>query len=189
MTNVVLYMIMNDDMEKLDEFGGIYSNDGKRLLKCPDVKRYRIVEGCEETDEHAFDDCKILETLYMPESYSEEAVDRTLNIMPESVDNVCAWDRPYVDEVCDVNEYWCDDEKTETDLYGVVYANEGRRLLYATRPELIIKDYEVPDGVETICDGAFCLCRDYLVLSVPWSIKVIGDLIFGKDGGRIVIRK
>jgi hypothetical protein len=28
----------------------------------------------------------------------------------------------------------------------------------------------------------------YLVLSVPASIKVIGDDIFGKDGGKIIIR-
>jgi hypothetical protein len=58
----------------------------------------------------------------------------------------------------------------------------------ATRPELIGKDYEVPDGVLTICDGAFMFCKDYLVLSLPWSIKVIGDYVFGKEGGRMVIR-
>ena len=42
-----------------DEQGGIYSADKKRLLKCPDVERYRIAEGCEETDEHAFDECEM----------------------------------------------------------------------------------------------------------------------------------
>ena len=172
-----------------DKFGGVYTADKKRLLKVPDVKRYRIAEGCEETDEHAFDDCKILEVLYMPYTMSEEEVDRTLNLMPESVENICAWDRPYVEEVYDVNEYWHDENETQMDVYGVVYANEGRRLLLATRPELIGKEYMVPDGVLTICDGAFGFCRDYLVLSVPWSIEVIGDYIFGKEGGQINIRK
>ena len=172
----------------VDENGGIYTADKKRLLRVPDVKRYRVLEGCEETDEHAFDDCKVLESLYMPVSYSEEEVDRTLNMMPESINNVCAWDRPYVEEVYDVNDYWVDEDKTATDGFGVVYANEGRRLLMATRPEMIVKDYVVPDGVLTICDGAFGFSEDYVVLSVPSSIKVIGDYIFGQGGGKIVIR-
>lgn len=167
---------------------GIYTEDKKRLLKVPNVKRFRIAEGCEETDEHAFDDCRILESLYIPVSYSEEEVDRTFNIMPESVGNFCAWDRPYVEEVYDVNDYWCDEALTEKDKFGVMYANEGRRLITATRPGLIDKDYVVPDGVLTICDGAFGFCTEYLVLSVPRSIKVIGDYIFGQEGGKIVIR-
>lgn len=172
-----------------NEFGGKYSCDGKRLLKAPDVKRFRIAEGCEEVDARAFEDCEDLEVLYMPYTMSEEEIDRTLNIMPESVENICAWDRPYVEEVYDVNEYWHDEDDTQMDVYGVVYANEGRRLLLATRPELIGKEYVVPDGVLTICDGAFNFCRDYLVLSVPWSIEVIGDYIFGKESGQIKIRK
>lgn len=69
-----------------------------------------------------------------------------------------------------------------------MYANEAKRLIAATKPELIGKDYFVPDGVLTICEGAFMGCNDYLVLSVPRSIKVIGDYIFGEDGGRIEIR-
>ena len=170
-----------------DEFGGVYTADKKRLLRIPDVKRYRIAEGCEETYEHAFDDSKMLECLYVSESYSEQAAEDTFNNMPSTVDNFCRWDRPYVEEVYDVNDYWFDEDKAETDEQGVVYANEGRRLISATRPGVIGKDYYVPDGVLTICDGAFELC-DYVVLSVPRSIKVIGDYIFGQEGGKIVIR-
>ena len=171
-----------------DGFGGLYSADRKRLQKVPDVKRYCIREGCEAVDEHAFDGCDHLEVLYMPYTFSEEEVDKTLNMMPETVDNVCAWDRPYVEEMYDVNEYWCDEEDTKTDQFGVVYANGGRRLLMATRPELISKEYVVSDGVLTICDGAFGFCKEYLDLSLPRSIKVIGDYIFGEESGRIVIR-
>ena len=171
-----------------DEFGGVYTADKKRLLKVPDVIRYRIVEGCEDMDEHAFEDCKVLESLYMPLSYTEEAINRTAELMPESMGNFCVWDRPYVDEVFDVNDYWYDEDKVITDKFGVEYTNEGRRLLTATRPSLIGKEYRVPDGVLTICDGAFMGTNDYLELSVPRSIKVIGDYIFGKEGGKIVIR-
>ena len=174
-------------MNGIENDSHIYSVDGKRLLKCPNLNRYRIREGCEEVDEHAFDECDKLGVLYMPYTFSEEEVDKVLNMMPETVDNVCAWDRPYVDEVYDVNEYWHDDEDTKMDEYGVVYANGWRRLLMMTRPELIGKEYVVPDGVLTICDGAFNFNRDYLVLSVPRSIKVIGDYLFSEDGGKIVI--
>lgn len=170
-----------------DILSGIYRNDWKRLLKCPNVKRYRIVKGCEEVDEKAFEGCENLESLYLPCTMSNEAIDWIQDNMPVSVDNICAWDRLCVEEVYDVNEYWYDEEKAETDEYGVVYANEGRRLIMATKAELIGKDYFVPDGVLTICDGAFSFC-DYVVLSLPRTIKSIGDYIFGKEGGRIEIR-
>lgn len=172
----------------IDGQGGVYSTDRKRLLKVPDVKRYRIEEGCEETDEHAFDDCKALESLYVPESFEDQAAEDMFNNMPISVGNFCHWDRPYVDEVYDVNDYWCDEDKTEKDEFGVVYANEGRRLISAFGSAKIGKHYRVPDGVLTICDGAFVGIDDYLELSVPRSIKVIGDFIFGEESGKIVIR-
>lgn len=172
---------------RVDEYGGVYTNDGMCLLKCPNVKRYRIAEGCEEVDKKAFDECKVLECLYIPESFSNAAAEDTLNNMPYTVGNFCHWDRPYVDEVYDVNEYWYDEEKTTTDEQGVVYANEGRRLIDARRPGLIGREYFVPDGVLTICDGAFSYC-DYVVVSLPRSIKTIGDYIFGQEGGRFEIR-
>lgn len=165
-----------------------YSDDGRMLLKCPNVARYRIKEACERVDERAFDGCSLLEVLYIPESFSEQAAEEAFQNMPSTVNNFCHWDRPYVDEVYDVNEYWYDETDTFIDDYGVMYANDGKRLISVTKPDLIGKDYFVPDGVLTICDGAFGGCQDYLVLSVPRSIKVIGDYLFGEEGGKIVIR-
>lgn len=170
-----------------DDLGAAYTAGRKRLLQVPNIRRYRIAEGCEQVDAKAFDNCQELECLYLPYTLSEEAVEETLNAMPLTVGNFCAWDRPYVDEVYDVNEYWYDEDEAKADDYGVIYANEGRRLIAATKPDKIGKDYYVPDGVLTICDGAFGLC-DYVVLSVPRSIKSIGDYIFGNEGGRIEIR-
>lgn len=177
-----------DDELWTDESGGVYSADRKQLLRVPNVKRFRISEGCEETDEGAFEGCKVLGSLYVPESYCVQAAEDTFNNMPFTVGNFCQWDRPYVEEVYDVNDYWYDEEQTVTDELGVMYANEGRRLIRSTRSELIGKEYVVPDGVLTICDGAFGFCGDYLELSVPRSIKVIGDYIFGEAGGKIVVR-
>lgn len=174
--------------EWIDEFGGVYTVDKKRLIRVPNVIRYRIAEGCEETDEHAFDDCKALGSLYVPVSWKDQNAGDIFNCMPFTIDNFCHWDRPYVEEVFDVNDYWCDEDKTEKDEFGVVYANEGRRLISAFGSAKIGKHYRVPDGVLTICDGAFIGIDDYLELSVPRSIKVIGDFIFGEESGKIVIR-
>ena len=168
---------------------GLYSEDCKTLQKCPNVARYRIREGCERVDEKAFVGCSLLESLYVPYTFSDEAFEALMDsdATGNDIGNICHWDEPYVDEVYDVNNYWYDEDKAETDEQGVVYANEGRRLIMATRPRLIGKEYYVPDGVLTICDGAFGFC-DYVVLSVPRSIKVIGDYIFGQESGKIVIR-
>ena len=170
-----------------DEFGGVYTADKKKVLRVPNVKRYRVAEGCERVDENAFEGCSLLEVLYVPESFSEQAAEEAFQNMPSTVTNFCHWDRPYVDEVYDVNEFWLDEAQTEMDEFGVVYANDGKRLIEAAKPGLIGRDYEVPDGVLTICDGAFRFC-DQVVLSVPRSIKVIGDYLFGEEGGKIVIR-
>ena len=158
---------MNDNIGTwTDKFGGVYTADKKRLLKVPDVKRYRIVEGCEETDEHAFDDCKVLEILYVPYTFSGKAVDDTFNSIPSQVGNFCVWDRPYVEEVYDTNDLWYDEDQVEKDEYGVKYANEGRRLIMATQPELIGKDYVIPDGVVSIATEAFYNCTDLTSVSM-----------------------
>jgi hypothetical protein len=168
----------------------LYSDDGKILLKCPNVPRYRIREGCERVDEKAFVGCSLLKSLYVPYTFSDEAFEALMDsdATDNDIGNICHWDRPYIEEVYDTNDYWYDEADTFIDEYGVMYANEGKRLISATKPDLIGKDYFVPDGVLTICDGAFMRCDDFVVLSVPRSIKVIGDYIFGENGGRIEIR-
>lgn len=173
-----------------DENGGLYTADKKKVLRVPNVPRYRIKEGCERVDEKAFVGCDQLQSLYVPYTFTNEAFEALMesDVTGNDIDNICHWDRPYVEEVFDVNEYWCDEADTFIDEYGVMYANDGKRLISATKSDLIGKDYFVPNGVLTICDGAFGGCQDYLVLSVPRSIKVIGDYLFGEEGGKIVIR-
>lgn len=167
-----------------------YSDDGSILLRCPNVSRYRIKEGCEDVDEKAFVNCNRLQSLYVPYTFSEEAFEALMesDATGNEISNICHWDRPYVEEVYDVNEYWYDEGETEKDEFGVTYANEGQRLISANGSAKIGKYYYVPDGVVTICDGAFMGIDDYLELSVPRCIKVIGDYIFGQKGGKIVIR-
>ena len=104
----------------------------------------------------------------------------------DTVGAISFWDQPYVPEELDPNESWSDDE-VYIDDKNVVYSMDRKRLLYA-RSGFTDNEYVVPDGTLTICDQAFLFHEDYLILSVPASIKVIGDDIFGKEGGKIVFR-
>ena len=84
-----------------------------------------------------------------------------------------------------------DEEDEEDDRYyvdkdGVGYSLDGKTLKFC-RFNFRKTHYEVPDGVEVIDDGAFIACRHHLELSIPRSVKIIGDDIFG-CGGLIIIR-
>lgn len=183
--------IRSDELEAeiaegwVDEFGTVYSKDRKRLLVCADVKNYKILEGTEKVERLAFIGCNKLQCLYFPYTLPEENFDAILG-GTDTVGAICFWDRPYVPEELDPNESWVDDE-VFIDEHDVVYTKDKKRLLYA-RIGLKKAYYEVPDGTLTICDQAFLFHVGYLVLSLPASIKVIGDDIFGKDGGKIIIR-
>ena len=183
--------IRSDELEAeiaegwVDEFGAVYSKDRKRLLVCADVKNYKILEGTEKVERLAFIGCNKLQCLYFPYTLPEENFDAILG-GTDTVGAISFWDRPYVPEELDPNESWVDDE-VFIDEHDVVYTKDKKRLLYA-RIGLKKAYYEVPDGTLTICDQAFLFHVGYLVLSLPASIKVIGDDIFGKDGGKIIIR-
>ena len=183
--------IRSDELEAeiaegwIDEFGAVYSKDRKRLLVCADVRNYKIKEGTEQVDRLAFIGCNKLQCLYFPYTLPEESFDAILG-GTDTVGAICFWDRPYVPEELDPNESWADDE-VFIDDNDVVYTMDRKRLLYA-RIGLKGSYYVVPDGTMTICDQAFLFHVGYLVLAVPASIKVIGDDIFGKDGGKIIIR-
>ena len=183
--------IRSDELEAdiaegwIDEYGAVYSKDRKRLLVCADVKNYKIKEGTEHVDRLAFIGCNKLECLYFPYTLPEESFDAILG-GTDTVGAMCFWDSPYVPEELDPNWSWADDE-VFIDEHNVVYTKDRKRLLYA-RTGLKEAYYVVPDGTLTICDQAFIFHDGYLVLSLPPSIKVIGDDIFGKDGGKIIIR-
>jgi hypothetical protein len=73
------------------------------------------------------------------------------------------------------------------DEFGVGYSLDGHRLLFA-RHTFKDENYSVPDGVVTICSMAFASCRQFVTLIIPRSVRLIGDFVFGPEGGKIVIR-
>ena len=79
-----------------------------------------------------------------------------------------------------------EDDRFYVDKHGVGYSQDGKILKFC---RFTFKEtrYEVPDGVEEIEEGAFVPCRHFLELSIPRSVRFIGDFIFG-NGGIITVR-
>lgn len=86
-------------------------------------------------------------------------------------------------------ETWAfeDDGEYRVDDHGVAYSLDGHRLLFS-RFSFTSEEYVVPDGVVTICSMAFAMCRQFVTLSIPRSVRLIGDFVFGPGGGKIIIR-
>lgn len=178
------------DEGKTDEYGFVYSRDGKCLLKAATVETYWIPEGVEHIDRLAFVGCTF-ETLNVPYTckIDELSAEKYPIFGSERVQGcVLTWDRPY-DHEDEIDDFlYLSNDVEITDEHGVAYSDSKKRLLWSNK-SFDEAEYRVPDGVETICSHAFCHCKRFLTLSVPSSIKVIGDSLFGEEGGRIIIRK
>ena len=79
-----------------------------------------------------------------------------------------------------------DDEPFNINADRVAYSLDGKTLKFC-RFNFNKLRYRVPDGVEEIEEGAFLACRHFVELSIPRSVRVIGDYLFG-NGGLITIR-
>ena len=62
------------------------------------------------------------------------------------------------------------------DEFGVVYSADGQRLLKCINNEL--ENYVIKEGTETICDDAFRFCHCLKQITIPDSVKNIGEMIF-----------
>ncbi len=185
--------VIGDELKKIangrmDEYGFVYSQDGKRLLKAGKrVEEYWIPESVERIERLAFIGCTF-GTLHVPTSCSWE-------FWPEEewpifgservMGCIVFWERPYAEQDMEPNPLCAADDDRIIDGQNVVYTKNGKRLLCA-RSGFKGTEYHVPDGVITICDRAFFFCEQFLTLYIPSSVRVIGEDLFGKKGGRIV---
>ena len=173
-----------------DEYGFVYSKDGKCLLKAAKVKEYWIPEGVERIERLAFVGCPF-KRIHVPytcrlgelpiEEYPVFGSERVAGVVTE-------WSKPYSHEIEEDDPFCSHDEDVVIDKYGVAYSRDWKRLMWSTG-KFTETDYNVPDGVETICSRAFLGNESFITLNVPNSIKLIGDALFGDAGGRIVFRK
>ena len=186
-------MVRDIDEGYTDEQGFVYSKNRKRLLRAaPKVIEYWIPEGVEKIERLAFNGCRY-ETVHVP--YTCKLEDLPQEECPvwgsERVQgNVIMWQRPYSEQDEETNSLCVGDDDRMEDEQGVVYTRNMKRLLYSTCKfeETGVAEYNVPNGVVTICSMAFSMCRQFVVVSVPRSVRMIGDSVFGPGGGKIIIR-
>ena len=171
-----------------DEYGFVYSQDRKRLLKASSVETYWIPEGVERIERLAFTGCRF-ETLHVPytcrfdnlpsEEWPVWGSDRVQGC-------VVFWERPYSEQDRITNPLCVNDNEEVIEKDFVLFSHNGKRLFGAT-VGFDEEVYEVPEGVETICDTAFAISTKYLTLIIPHSVKVIGESVFGLRGGRLCL--
>ncbi len=173
---------------RIDEYGFVYSQDGKFLLKAGKrVEEYWIPKSVEQIERLAFIGCTF-DTLHVPTSCSWE-------FWPEEewpifgservMGCIVFWERPYAEQDMEPNPLCAADDDRIIDDQDVAYTKNGKRLLCA-RSGFKGTEYHVPDGVITICERAFFFCEQFLTLYIPFSVQVIGGDLFGEKGGRIV---
>ena len=166
----------------LTEKDAIYSPSGEYIIQIPDIPHYSIKKGTLYISPMAARHCTQLQKLDIPaemlfDECSLREYPQGLKVKIIDTHN----DGTPIEEEEDTI-----DETTVLDDHDVGYSKDGKVLISCLHTFHEIR-YEVPDGVEEIESFAFCSCRHHVELSIPRSVKVIGDSIFGK-GGRIVIR-
>ena len=180
--SVNLESIMCPVDASLTEKDAIYSPSGSYILQIPDVEHYAIKEGTFCISPLAARHCSKLQKLDIPMYMMFD--ENTLKEYPKGL-MIKKWDTHY-DGTPDEDDYDVEEEPYIVDNMGVAYSEDGKVLKFC-RYTFDADHYEVPDGVEEIEEFAFLSCRNYLELSIPRSVRKIGDTIFGK-GGIIVVR-
>lgn len=167
---------------ELTEKDAVYSPSGAWLIQLPDIPYYRIKEGTCYISSLAARHCTQLLKLDIPVGmlFDEDS----LKEYPKGL-KVKVWNTHYDGKPVDDEEN-IDDIMPVFDEHNVGYSKDGKTLM-GCRYTFNDTRYEVPDGVEEIDDFAFLPCRHFVELSIPRSVRVIGDYIFG-NGGQIVIR-
>ncbi|MBR6964249.1 MAG: hypothetical protein IKH86_11575 [Prevotella sp.] len=183
--------MIDDERLWMDSYGFVYSADCKRLLKGASVEgAYWIPEGVEEIEPGALLGCRI-GTLHVPWTAHVHECDQLVFSKDEEENEemmpaVYFWTKNYANRD---EETWAFEDEGEyyVDEHGIGYSLDGHRLLFA-RQEFKDSEYRVPNGVVTVCSMAFATCRHFVTLIIPRSVRLIGDFVFGPEGGKIIIR-
>ena len=150
-----------------DEDGAVFAliDNGRMLVKAPNVKHYRIPEDVYRIADHAFLDCTELTDIDVPYSVNNHEIEKALEQSHTKM-HIHVWDWAYdctrSEELeKEIAEGWTDEQ-------GFVYSQDRKRLLKAA-PEW--KEYWIPEGVEKIDRLAFIGCK-YEDLHIPNTCRV-----------------
>lgn len=147
-----------------DEYGVVYSKDGKRLLgtrkrlftKYCDFETYTIKKGVKIICDNAFYWCKSLQSIVIPESVTSIGVN------------------PFVDSgirsIVSHSRFFTVDRKA-------LYDQKKKQLIVC-----FSKGYHfvIPDNVASIGDSAFSLCKSLRSIVIPNSVTNIGNSAFSR---------
>ena len=156
----------------IDEYGVKYSADRKRLLKAPkDIKEYSIRKGTKVIFDEAFNGCKALTAIHIPESVTSigdlafsDCTALTAIHIPESVTSIGDW--AFLD----------------CEALTAIHIPEGVTSIGASAFNgcKALTAIHIPESVTSIGDWAFNVCEALTAIHIPDSVTSIGDRAFSE---------
>ena len=154
-----------------DEYGVVYSKDGKRLLgtKCFDCETYTIKKGVKVLCDEAFSECHYLQSIVIPNSVTSigksafhDCTSLQSIAIPNGVTSIGDW----VFETCE-------------SLQSIVIPNSVTNIgNVAFRGCKSLQSIVIPNSVTRIGDCAFEGCESLQSIAIPESVTRIGDWAF-----------
>ena len=149
-----------------DDAGAVFAliENGRMLVKAPNVKHYCIPEDVYRIADNAFCGCPDLTDIDVPYCINDYEIENALEHSHKKM-HIHAWmwsyDNKRSEEVeKEIAEGW-------TDEYGFVYSQDRKRLLKAAS----VGSYRIPEGVEQIDRLAFVGCT-FEELHIPYTCNL-----------------
>ena len=185
-----------------DEYGVLYSKDGKRLLKGNvELKEYTVRKGTRVICDYAFGDCNSLTSLTLPSSLQsigggafEGCSSLTSLTFPSSLQSIgdgAFWGCSSLTSLTLPSSLQSIEGGAFTgctSLRSVIcnqfYKVIGQMLLSSDGTQVIAywgknSEVTIPEGVQSIGNSAFYDCNSLTSLTLPSSLQSIGDWAFG----------
>ena len=155
----------------VDEWGVIYSKDGRKMLKVPKVLSgaYSVKEGTRIICDLAFSSCVSLSEIVIPSSVTSVG-DWAFNgckslseiVIPSSVTSIGKGAFSFCKSLSEI-------------VIPSSVTSIGDRAFWRSRS---LSEIVIPSSVTSIGDRAFCGCSSLKYISIPSSVTSIGDRAF-----------